>query len=227
MNPKLLLVEDDADFGMILKQYLELSDFDVSWFKNPLEVVDALEQNFQFQIGILDVMMPNMDGFSLAKLILKKQPHFPILFLTAKDQKIDKITGLKLGADDYITKPCDPEELVLRINNILKRSSSAVVLSSLKIGNYELIPDKLLLKHENGNIRLTVKEKDLLQYFILNNGKTVSREEILEELWENNDYFSGRSMDVFISKLRKYLSLDPRIKIESIRGVGFDVSFPT
>ncbi len=227
MNPKILLVEDDADFGMILKQYLELSDFEVIWFQNPEDVLEIIETQFDFQIGILDVMMPNIDGFSLAKHLLKKQANFPILFLTAKNQKIDRLTGLKLGADDYISKPCDPEELVLRIQNILKRSTfTAIQQTEIKIGNYLLNTEKLQLEHPKGKHKLTLKENELLLFLLNHNRQLLKREVILENLWENTDYFSGRSLDVFISQLRKYFAYDDSIKIMSIRGVGFELDFP-
>ena len=226
MKTKILLVEDDSDFGLILKQYLEMSDFEVSWFPNPQDLVEQLENNFSYNIGILDIMMPIIDGFSLAKMILAKYPQFPILFLTAKNQQIDRIMGLKIGADDYISKPCDPEELILRINNILKRSIAPSAQNNIKIGEYTLNSDKLLLQHKNGDIRLTIKEKNLLQYLLQHNHQTIKRDAILDEIWETNDYFTGRSMDVFISRLRKYLSQDPLIKIESIRGIGFEINFP-
>ncbi|MFW2136884.1 response regulator transcription factor [Chryseobacterium sp. TY4] len=227
MNPKILLVEDDADFGMILKQYLELSDFEVIWFQNPEDVLEIIETQFDFQIGILDVMMPNIDGFSLAKHLLKKQANFPILFLTAKNQKIDRLTGLKLGADDYISKPCDPEELVLRIQNILKRSTfTAIQQTEIKIGSYLLNTEKLQLEHPKGKHKLTLKENELLLFLLNHNHQLLKREVILENLWENTDYFSGRSLDVFISRLRKYFADDDSIKITSIRGVGFEIDFP-
>lgn len=227
MKPKILLAEDDSDFGMILKQYLELSDFEISWFQNPEDILPLIDREFPFHLGILDVMMPNLDGFSLAKLILKKHPDFPLFFLTAKNQKIDKLTGLKIGADDYLTKPCDPEELVLRIQNILRRfQPKDYVEEIIKIGEYLLNTKNLTLQHPNEKIRLTIKEKDLILYFLRHNHQTVKRDDILDSLWENSDYFSGRSLDVFISRLRKYLSKDPNIKIESIRGIGFKIDIP-
>lgn len=226
MKTKILLVEDDSDFGMILQQYLELSDFEVSWFSNPQDIANQLDDNFSYNIGILDIMMPHIDGFSLAKMILAKHPQFPILFLTAKNQQIDRIMGLKIGADDYISKPCDPEELILRINNILKRTNVPSIQNTIKIGEYTLNSEKLLLQHKHGDIRLTLKEKNLLHYLLKHNHQTIKRDAILDEIWETNDYFTGRSMDVFISRLRKYLSHDPLIKIESIRGIGFEINFP-
>lgn len=226
MKTKILLVEDDTDFGMILKQYLELEDFDVTWFQNPEDVVPILNSDFNFQIGILDIMMPNMDGFSLSKIILKEKPQFPILFLTAKNQKIDRLTGLKIGADDYISKPCDPEELILRIKNILKRTSHSTLQAHVKIGDYNLDSEKLLLSHPRGDIRLTIREKDLLLYLLKHNHQMIKRDDILDTLWETNDYFTGRSLDVFISRLRKYFLEDPTIKIQSLRGIGFEIDFP-
>ncbi|HAY3541784.1 response regulator transcription factor [Elizabethkingia anophelis] len=226
MKTKILLAEDDFDFGLILKQYLELSNFEVFWYQNPEGIVELLKDKFPFHIGILDIMMPNIDGFSLAKAILKQKPDFPLLFLTAKNQKIDRITGLKLGADDYLSKPCDPEELILRIQNILKRTQPAALLSIISIGDYTLHPDKLLLSHPKEEIRLTQRELDLLLFLLQHNNQTIKREIILDKLWETNDYFTGRSLDVFISRLRKYFQFDEDIKIQSIRGIGFQVDFP-
>ena len=223
MNTKILLVEDDSDFGMILKQYLELEDFEVVWFQNPEDVVTILSSDFPYHIGILDIMMPKMDGFSLAKVILKQKPQFPLLFLTAKNQKIDRLTGLKIGADDYLAKPCDPEELILRIKNILKRTASNIPNTQQKIGDYILDSEKLLLIHSTGNIRLTIREKDLLIYLLQHNHQMIKRDDILDNLWETNDYFTGRSLDVFISRLRKYLICDSTLKITSVRGIGFEV----
>ena len=226
MKTKILLVEDDADFGLILKHYLELSDFEVVWFQNPADVLDILKYDFCFNIGILDIMMPNIDGFSLAKIILKEKPNFPLLFLSAKNQKIDRLTGLKIGADDYIAKPCDPEELILRIKNILKRGSSPPLETNFKIGEYSLDSEKLLLTHRNEKVRLTLREKDLLLYLLKQNKQTIKRDDILDNLWETNDYFTGRSLDVFISRIRKYFRHDEQIKIQSIRGIGFEIDFP-
>lgn len=226
MKIKILLAEDDSDFGMILKQYLELEDFEVSWFQNPEDVLPLLQSDFNFHIGILDIMMPNLDGFSLAKMILKEKPEFPLLFLTAKNQKIDRLTGLKIGADDYIAKPCDPEELILRIKNILKRTLVSEAVTRHIIGSYVLDTEKLLLSHPNEKIRLTIREKDLLLYLLKFNHKTIKRDDILDNLWETNDYFTGRSLDVFISRLRKYFQHDDKIKIQSLRGIGFEIDFP-
>ncbi|MFZ4932036.1 response regulator transcription factor [Chryseobacterium sp. Mn2064] len=227
MKTKILLAEDDPDFGMILKQYLELEDFEVSWFQNPQDIATLISTDFNFHIGILDVMMPNIDGFSLAKMILKERNGFPLLFLTAKNQKIDRLTGLKIGADDYIPKPCDPEELVLRIKNILKRAAPVTTDLHIKIGQYQLDTQKLQLSHPNGNVRLTAREQELLLYLLKHNHTMITRDNILDHIWETNDYFTGRSLDVFISRLRKYFSNDEEVKIQSLRGIGFEVDFPT
>jgi len=226
MKTKILLVEDDYDFCLILKKYLELSGFEIFWHQDPKDVVRKGINLLSFDIGILDIMLPNMDGFSLAKIILERHPDFPILFLTAKNQQIDRITGLKIGADDYISKPCDPEELILRIKNILKRSIVKNTESEIKIGEYILDAEKLLLSHHKENVRITIREKDLIILFLNYNRQTIKRDEILDKIWKTNDYFTGRSLDVYISKVRKYFRHDESIKIISIRGVGFELEFP-
>jgi len=225
MSTKILLVEDDADLGMVLKQYLESSDFEVKWYTNPkalLEDTEALKSN---QLAILDVMLPEMDGFTLAKTI-RKQHEIPFLFLTAKGQSIDRILGLKLGADDYITKPCEPEELLLRIHNILKRQFGATPNKTINIGEYSFNPALYQLIFNDTIIQLTEKEAELLSLFLNHNHQIVNRRDILEKLWGKDDYFLGRSLDVFMSRLRKYFQHDPRISFDSIRGIGFKIEFP-
>jgi DNA-binding response OmpR family regulator len=171
-------------------------------------------------ICVLDVMMPEMDGFTLGEKIKQAHPDLPVIFLTAKSLKEDIVRGLKIGADDYITKPFDPEVLILRINNILKRAYSSINdeyrISStvLKFNTLELICGKTKEK-------LTLKEAQLLKYFIVNKNKILAREDILTEIWGEDDYFLGRSMDVFISRLRKYISVDKHIDIRTVRGTGF------
>ena len=224
MKTKILLVEDDLDLGMVLKQYLEFSDFEVNWIPNPEIIINNKQIIQDFQLAILDVMLPFMDGFELSKEI-RKTSDIPFLFLTAKGQSIDKILGLKLGADDYITKPCEPEELILRIKNILKRQKIAIT-EKFSIGNYFFIPSQFQLVFETETIQLTEKESELLLLLSKNNHKIINRKEILENLWGENDYFLGRSLDVFMTRLRKYLQKDDRIKFESVRGIGFKVEFP-
>ena len=224
MKAKILLVEDDPDLGLVLKQYLEFSDFEVSWISSPHQITDNLSLVNNYQLAILDVMLPVMDGFSLSKEI-RKCSDIPFLFLTVKGQSIDRILGLKLGADDYITKPCEPEELILRIRNILKRHRS-VAESVISIGNYMFRPSQFQLMLGADVTQLTEKEAELLLLLSANNHKVISRKDILETLWGENDYFHGRSLDVFMTRLRKYLQNDDRIRLEAVRGVGFRVEFP-
>lgn len=224
MKHKILLVEDDADLGPVLKQYLELSDFDVHLVAHPQQIIENLETVGQYHLAILDVMMPETDGFELSKQI-RRHSTVPFLFLTAKGQSIDRILGLKLGAEDYITKPCEPEELILRIRNILKRQERSEI-AFVHLGNYRFVPSQLTLHFENETFTLTEKESELLLLLSKNNHQIVSRKEILETLWGENDYFLGRSLDVFMTRLRKYLRHDARIRFESVRGIGFRVEIP-
>jgi DNA-binding response OmpR family regulator len=221
----ILLAEDDFDFATILKQYLEISGFQVTWAKNGIEALVIFNDNTNSNIDIciLDVMMPQMDGFMLAEKIIAANPEMPFLFLTAKSLKEDKIKGLKLGADDYILKPCEADELVLRLQNILKRSQSSSLKSTeiIAIGKYHFDYLNQQLIHLKKTQRLTEKEAQLLLYLLQNKNGLIKREAILNTIWGNDDFFSGRSMDVFVSRLRKYFSEDSNIKIESIRGLGF------
>ncbi len=216
---KVLLAEDDRDFGNILTQYVTISGFDVTLARDGKEAWELFNQD-KPDICVLDVMMPEMDGFTLAEKIKHDQPEMPVIFLTAKSLKEDIVRGLKIGADDYITKPFDPEVLILRINNILKRAYSSVndefkvSDTTLKFNTLELISGKVKEK-------LTLKEAQLLKYFIINKNKILAREDILTEIWGEDDYFLGRSMDVFISRLRKYVSEDKNIDIRTVRGTGF------
>lgn len=221
---QLLLAEDDLDFGSILKQYLELHNFKVIWAKDGSEAFELFQKG-SFSICVLDVMMPKLDGFSLAEKIVALHPDMPFLFLTARGQKEDKIKGLKLGADDYIIKPFEADELILRIQNILKRSQKEITVvqeDEIQIGSYTFRSKSLVLEHPNKTQRITEKEALLLQFLYQHKNQLIKRDQILNALWENNDFFSGRSMDVFISRLRKYLAEDTSISIESIRGLGLE-----
>lgn len=216
---KVLLAEDDRDFGNILSQYLTISGFEVILAKDGQEAI-TLFRSERPDICVLDVMMPEMDGFSLGEQIKQIQPGLPVIFLTAKSLREDIIRGLKIGADDYITKPFDPEILVLRINNILKRVYSAVN-DEFSISDTVLKFKTLELISGGRREKLTLKEAQLLRYFISNRNKLLTREDILTEIWGEDDYFLGRSMDVFISRLRKYISGDRNIDIRTICGTGF------
>lgn len=219
----ILLTEDDFDFASILKQYLALSGFKVTWAKDGEEGFALFQEN-EIDICVLDVMMPKMDGFQLAERIININPEIPFVFLTAKSLKEDKIKGLQLGADDYILKPCEADELVLRIQNILKRTqpSTQKLNEIINIGTYQFDYQNLQLLHESKTQRITEKEAQLLIYLFRNKNRLSKREGILKTIWGNDDFFSGRSMDVFISRLRKYFIDDTAISIESVRGIGFE-----
>jgi len=216
---KVLLAEDDRDFGNILSQYVTISGFDVILARDGNEAWELFNRE-KPDICVLDVMMPEMDGFTLGEKIKKESPDLPVIFLTAKSLKEDIVRGLKIGADDYITKPFDPEVLILRINNILKRVYSSSN-DEFKISNTLLKYNTLELLCGNSKEKLTLKEAQLLKFFIINKNKILAREDILTEIWGEDDYFLGRSMDVFISRLRKYISEDKNIDIRTVRGTGF------
>ena len=216
---KVLLAEDDRDFGNILSQYITISGFDVTLARNGNEAWDMFTRD-KPDICVLDVMMPEMDGFTLGEKIKQSQPDIPVIFLTAKSLKEDIVRGLKIGADDYITKPFDPEVLILKINNILKRAYSSMN-DEYKTSNTVLKFNTLELLSGGAREKLTLKEAQLLKYLIINKNKILAREDILTEIWGEDDYFLGRSMDVFISRLRKYISEDKNIDIRTVRGTGF------
>jgi DNA-binding response OmpR family regulator len=221
---KLLLAEDDHDFAAILKQYLELHQFEVIWAQNGEIALDYFK-NQAFDICIFDVMMPKLDGFSLAEKIITINPEIPFIFLTARKLKEDKIIGLKLGADDYIIKPFEVDELVLRLQNILKRIEQKRSLNGdniIEIGSYIFDNERLTLNNKNHVQQLTEMEASLIEYLYLNHNQLLKRDQILMSVWKKDDYFSGRSMDVFISRLRKYFNSDPKIKIESTRNIGLE-----
>ncbi|AWK06712.1 DNA-binding response regulator [Flavobacterium crocinum] len=221
---KLLLAEDDFDFASILKQYLELNQFEVTWAENGEIALDYFKDQ-TFDICILDVMMPKLDGFSLAEKMITINPEIPFIFLTARKLKEDKLIGLKLGADDYIVKPFEVDELVLRLQNILKRIEQKRSLegnNTIEIGSYIFDNERLTLNNKNHVQQLTEMEASLIEYLYLNHNQLLKRDQILMSVWKKDDYFSGRSMDVFISRLRKYFNSDPKIKIESVRNIGLE-----
>lgn len=216
---KILIAEDDIDFGNILSQYVTLSGFEVVLGRNGREAWDLFRSE-KPDICVLDVMMPEMDGFTLAEKMRTTEPGIPFIFLTAKSMREDIVRGLKLGADDYITKPFDPEMLILRINNILRRVYSTVD-DEYMISRCTLRYNALELITPEGKEKLTLREAQLLRHLIINRNKTLTREQILTEIWGEDDYFLGRSMDVFISRLRKYLSADQGLALRTLRGLGF------
>jgi DNA-binding response OmpR family regulator len=217
----LLLVEDNETLGYILKEYLEMKDFGVELARDGKAGLKAFKKR-AYDLCILDVMMPEMDGFTLAGELRAIEAGVPIIFLTAKALKVDKLKGFNLGADDYIVKPVDEEELLARIKAILRRSKAKESpKQAYQIGAYhfDFSNQKLVLEDEEQ--LLTEREAQLLRLLCENKGKLLSRRQVLNTLWNTNDYFTRRSMDVFISRLRKYLAKDPVIKITNVYGSGF------
>jgi len=222
MKAHLFYVEDDESLSFVTRDNLELEGYQVTYCEDGQKAIDIIKTE-NFDLCILDVMLPGVDGFTIAEEIRKRNKQVPILFLTAKSLKEDRIRGLRLGADDYITKPFSIEELILKIEIFLKRSQIVVKEEShlFKIGDFTFDHKNLQLKNESIKRQLTQKEADLLKYFIKNKNVVLKRSDILETLWGEDDYFLGRSLDVFISRLRKYLKEDETLKIENIHGVGF------
>ena len=218
-----LLVEDDSALSYIVKDNLEQHQYRVEVAEDGLSALEMFRKN-NYAIILLDVMLPKMDGFALAKEIRKTDEQVPIIFLTARSMTEDKITGLTLGGDDYVTKPFSMEELLLKIRIFLKRSTVSNAHQAkpeTDIGDYVFIEEELLLKHPLQERRLTLKEAELISLFASNINTVLSRDDILNRVWGSNDYFLGRSLDVFISRLRKYFSHDPHIRIVNLHGIGF------
>jgi DNA-binding response OmpR family regulator len=223
---KILLVEDDVNLGFLLVDYLERNSYDVKLYRDG-ESGWRGYKNSQFDFCILDIMLPKRDGYSLAKEIRNDNKIIPIIFLTAKSLKEDKIKGFDLGIDDYITKPFDEDELLCRIKAILNRANHTNDLNcqeTIKIGKYDFDYKNLSLQLNNQKRRLTIKESEVLRLLCNSINQIVKRDEILNSIWGNNDYFAGRSLDVFIAKLRKYLKEDSSIKIENIPTVGYTLT---
>ncbi len=223
---KILLAEDDLNLGLLLTDYLESENFEVKLCKDGEKALSAF-QNQAFDLCLLDVMMPKIDGFALAKEIRSKNKNIPILFITAKSLKEDKLKGYGLGADDYITKPFDEEELLWKIKAVVRRmpqsEGNAKVIS---IGQYTFDHQSQALSLNGKTRRITEKEGEILFFLSSNRNRLIKREEMLNALWGENDYFLGRSLDVFITKIRKYLKDDPGLTIENVFGVGFVFNVP-
>lgn len=220
---KILFVEDDANLGMLLKENMEHKGFDIEWCRNGEEGVMKFIPGM-YSICILDVMLPRKDGFQVCKEIRKKDPEVPFLFLTAKSLQEDRIKGFELGCDDYITKPFSTQELYMRINAILRRTEKATDNQEnvvLKIGGYTFDYVAMTLNYNGSADKLSAKECELLYILASNSNQLVNRTEILKKVWGNDDYFSAKSMDVYISKIRKKLKADPSIEILNAYGIGF------
>ncbi len=228
MKTSVLFVEDEPDLGNVVKKYLEVMDFDIDWCTNGVQALKQFkERHSKYNILLIDVSMPGMDGFELAEKVVSIDPNMPFLFLTARNQKQDKIHGLEIGADDYITKPFDIDELILRIRNIIRRNQhdhtlpAAPLAGVIEKKDVKFYKDSLRLMVAKEEIMLTPREAELLDYLFRNENRILKREEILTQLWGENDYFLGRSLDVFVSRLRKYLSRSAYVSINNVYGVGF------
>ena len=219
---KVLLVEDDSNLGSITSDYLKAKGFNCTWEINGELGYREFVKN-QYDIVILDVMMPIKDGFSTAKDIRGIDKKVPIIFLTAKSMKEDTLKGFEIGADDYITKPFNMEELTARISAILKRVSSVTEshFDDIKIGKLTFNPKMQILSKDDFSVSLTTKESDLLILLYKNKNDILERDHALKAIWGDDNYFNGRSMDVYIAKLRKYLKHDEQIQIINVHGRGF------
>ncbi|MBN1820306.1 MAG: response regulator transcription factor [Prolixibacteraceae bacterium] len=225
-NIKILLVEDDQALSFIVKDNLAQKEFEVNIAEDGLKALELYNSN-KYSVIILDIMLPKKDGFTVAREIREIDQSTPIIFLTARSMTEDKIKGLTIGGDDYITKPFSMEELLLKIRIFLKRSHAYLPSDEnnapveISIGKYIFKPEELLLIFNNIPKSLTLKEAELISFFSGNPNKILGRSEILKRIWGSDDYFLGRSLDVFISRLRKYFKNDPDIKIVNVHGIGF------
>ncbi len=220
---KIFLVEDDLSFGSVLKSYLEINDYTVDWVDDGKYAVEHFRKGL-FNICILDIMLPHVDGFTIAREIRQINSEVPIIFLTAKKLKEDVLKGYGVGGDDYITKPFDTDILLAKINAILSRRDPQNSSRDIyEIGKYTFNPKLRTLANENDEKKLSPKEAQLLELLAVNPNALISREMALKKIWGSDDYFTARSMDVYITKLRKFLSDDPSLIIKNIHGAGFQL----
>jgi DNA-binding response OmpR family regulator len=222
-NIRILLAEDDNNLGILLRSYLTAKNYETSLFINGNLALESFSTE-SFGLCILDIMMPEMDGLTLARKIRFINPEIPIIFLTAKNQKEDVIEGFKSGADDYITKPFSMEELLYRIEAILRRTTVPILnkkRESYIIGGYSFDPLKQMLVYKDQLIKLTTKESELLELLCRHGNEILERNFALKTIWIDDNYFNARSMDVYITRLRKYLRKDPEVKILNIHGRGY------
>lgn len=219
---RILLAEDDPNFGTVMHDYLDINDYEVTLCRDGKEAQEKFDKGF-YDLCILDVMMPLMDGFALAKYIRSKNKEIPIIFLTAKSMKTDMLEGYRIGADDYITKPFDSEILLMKIKAILHRSKDEDAGKPMQfiIGSLQYDHKLRTLTTKETTYRLSPKEGELLRMLCLRMNDLLKRETALKKIWGDDNYFTARSMDVFVAKLRKYLSADPKIQLENIHGSGF------
>ncbi len=226
-NKRILLVEDDSSLGYLLSEYLSMKDFEVRWVKNGNEALKEMETRI-FNLAVLDVMMPEMDGFTLARKMQERHYEIPFMFLTSRSMKIDVLKGFSLGAVDYLKKPIDEEELVVRLNSLLMRLSPEGNQQRKsdkienRLGDYIFDPDLDELRFKDGTTqKLTRREAGVLELLLRNKNELCSHKEILNTLWGKSDFFTKKSLNVFVSHLRKYLSKDPSVRIENVHNQGF------
>jgi DNA-binding response OmpR family regulator len=223
----LLLVEDDSSLGYLLSEYLKMNNFNIEWVNNGKKALTKLSNN-TFDLCILDVMMPEMDGFQLAEKINHKKLNIPFLFLTARSLKIDVLKGFSLGAIDYIRKPIDEEELVIRLNRLLGilKPNKVNNKENFQIGKFFYSPSTYELKFQNESKHLTARESELLFYLLKHKNHICLHKDILNTIWGEDNYFNQKSLNVFITRLRKYLAKDTSIKIDNIHTQGFILITP-
>lgn len=222
MRP-ILLLEDDESFGYILSEYLAMNNLKSVWAKSSEEALELLDQH-DFQLALLDIMLPGVDGFGFARQLGRLRPELPFIFISAKSLKIDQLKAYKLGAFDYITKPIDEEILMAKIKVLTTRSSTLGATASqeeYQIGLYRFRPKEQSLIIDSRITQLTTRESELLEMLSMHQNKLLSRKHALGEIWGSTDEFSRKSMDVFISHLRSYLSSDPQVEIKNVHGKGF------
>lgn len=224
MKARILMAEDDNNLGFVLQDHLEENDYAVDRAMDGEEALALFKTNSNYDICVFDVMMPKMDGFTLTQEIRKFDDNVPVIFLTAKNLKDDKIKGFKLGGDDYLTKPFSMDELLLRIEAVLKRTQgkqSVAVQDKYQIGDFTFDYNRQILQSGLNDQKLTSKESDLLKLLCLKKNDVLDRSEALKKVWGDDSYYNARSMDVYLSKIRKYLKGDDRIEIMNVHGKGF------
>lgn len=223
MTKRIFFVEDDLSFGSVMKSYLELNDYQVNWIDDGKYAIDRFKAG-DYDIAILDVMLPNVDGFTIGKEIKSLKPGLPLIYLTAKTLKEDILKGYGIGADDYVTKPFDSEVLLAKLQAVLSRSDADSTKNSseiYQIGIYKFNYRFRTIEKDGSKEKLSPKEAGLLRLLCLKKNELLPREEALQKLWGDDDYFTARSMDVYVTKLRKYFKDDPSIEIKNIHGSGF------
>ena len=228
MKQKIFLVEDDVNFGLVLKSYLEMNDFEVTHVSDGKDAIPTFKTD-SFDLVVCDVMLPNVDGFTIGREIRELSQGIPLIFLTAKSLKEDVMRGFDVGADDYVLKPFDSDVLLMKIKAILKRSDkmdSSDLSEIVKIGELEYHTKLRQLKHGDDSQKLSPREGELLKLLYINKNKVMDRNEALRSIWGDDNYFNARSMDVYITKLRKYLKKDPRIQINNVHSSGFILVVP-